>query len=354
MLRTLFILTAAAACARCRSGRCRRLQVQGRPRQRAVHRQAGTLPAERLNIQSQKTDTVAVQTRAAGRAEAAAGRRQGEPAGRQPEPAISSRPRRLTADSESRAVREGAPALRQLHEFAAALRAASGRPAPLPQRCRARRRPRVRQSVDGCDVQVTLRVGFVGLGAMGLGMARNLHKQQLLSAVWNRTPAKAQALAQETGCTAVAKAADARPAQRRHRHVRLRGRGRARSRRRDRAGAPPGHHRHRLLHRQRRHGAHRCARAARARRSVSRRAGQRRSRRRARRHARHHGRRRRAGFRARACRCCRRWAARSRTSARAAPARRRRRRTRSCAPASSRPSRKRWRSRSPRTCRSTA
>jgi 3-hydroxyisobutyrate dehydrogenase len=55
---------------------------------------------------------------------------------------------------------------------------------------------------------VTLRVGFVGLGAMGLGMSRNLHKQQLLSAVWNRTPAKAQQIAQETGCTAVAKVAD--------------------------------------------------------------------------------------------------------------------------------------------------
>ena len=53
-------------------------------------------------------------------------------------------------------------------------------------------------------MQVTLRVGFVGLGAMGLGMARNLHKQKLLSAVWNRTAAKAQALAQETGCPAVA------------------------------------------------------------------------------------------------------------------------------------------------------
>ena len=57
-------------------------------------------------------------------------------------------------------------------------------------------------------MQVTLRVGFVGLGAMGLGMARNLHKQKLLSAVWNRTPAKAQEIAKETGCTAVAKAAD--------------------------------------------------------------------------------------------------------------------------------------------------
>ena len=55
---------------------------------------------------------------------------------------------------------------------------------------------------------MTLRVGFVGLGAMGLGMARNLHKQKLLSAVWNRTASKAQALAQETGCTAVTKVAD--------------------------------------------------------------------------------------------------------------------------------------------------
>jgi 3-hydroxyisobutyrate dehydrogenase len=60
-------------------------------------------------------------------------------------------------------------------------------------------------------VQVTLRVGFVGLGAMGLGMARNLHKQKLLSAVWNRTAEKAQSFAQETGCQAVAKPADLLP-----------------------------------------------------------------------------------------------------------------------------------------------
>lgn len=46
------------------------------------------------------------------------------------------------------------------------------------------------------------RVGFVGLGAMGVGMARNLHKRELLAAVWNRTSSKAQALAQETGCAA--------------------------------------------------------------------------------------------------------------------------------------------------------
>lgn len=43
---------------------------------------------------------------------------------------------------------------------------------------------------------------------MGLGMARNLHKHGLLSAVWNRTAAKATALAQETGCKAVDKPAE--------------------------------------------------------------------------------------------------------------------------------------------------
>lgn len=58
---------------------------------------------------------------------------------------------------------------------------------------------------------MTLRAGFIGLGAMGLGMARNLHKHGLLTAVWNRTAEKATALAQETGCTAVAKAADLAP-----------------------------------------------------------------------------------------------------------------------------------------------
>lgn len=46
----------------------------------------------------------------------------------------------------------------------------------------------------------TLTVGFVGLGSMGLGMSRNLHKAGLLTAVWNRTSAKASALAKETGC----------------------------------------------------------------------------------------------------------------------------------------------------------
>jgi len=47
-----------------------------------------------------------------------------------------------------------------------------------------------------------MRVGFVGLGAMGMGMARNLHRAGLLSAVWNRTSAKARSLASELGCEA--------------------------------------------------------------------------------------------------------------------------------------------------------
>jgi len=58
---------------------------------------------------------------------------------------------------------------------------------------------------------VTLRAGFVGLGAMGLGMARNLHKHGLLSAVWNRTAEKATALARETGCKAVSNLAELAP-----------------------------------------------------------------------------------------------------------------------------------------------
>lgn len=45
----------------------------------------------------------------------------------------------------------------------------------------------------------TTTVGFIGLGAMGFGMALNLQKQGLLSAVWNRTPSKAEQFARETG-----------------------------------------------------------------------------------------------------------------------------------------------------------
>jgi 3-hydroxyisobutyrate dehydrogenase len=47
-----------------------------------------------------------------------------------------------------------------------------------------------------------MRVGFVGLGAMGAHMARNLHRAGLLSAVWNRSSDKAKTLASELGCQA--------------------------------------------------------------------------------------------------------------------------------------------------------
>lgn len=53
-----------------------------------------------------------------------------------------------------------------------------------------------------------MRAGFIGLGAMGQHMARNLHKAGLLAAVWNRTQAKAEALARETGCFAAKDVAD--------------------------------------------------------------------------------------------------------------------------------------------------
>lgn len=54
----------------------------------------------------------------------------------------------------------------------------------------------------------SLRTGFVGLGAMGLPMARNLHRAGLLAASWNRSPGKAEALAAETGTLAATSLAD--------------------------------------------------------------------------------------------------------------------------------------------------
>jgi 3-hydroxyisobutyrate dehydrogenase len=54
-----------------------------------------------------------------------------------------------------------------------------------------------------------MKVGFLGLGAMGLPMARNLHKHGLLAAAWNRSPAKAAELAAETGCVAASTPAEA-------------------------------------------------------------------------------------------------------------------------------------------------
>ena len=53
-----------------------------------------------------------------------------------------------------------------------------------------------------------MRVGFVGLGAMGAHMARNLNRAGLLTAVWNRTAEKAQALAAELHCRAPSSLAD--------------------------------------------------------------------------------------------------------------------------------------------------
>lgn len=53
-----------------------------------------------------------------------------------------------------------------------------------------------------------MRAGFIGLGAMGLPMARNLHRAGLLHAVWSRTPEKALAFVTETGCRACADPAD--------------------------------------------------------------------------------------------------------------------------------------------------
>ena len=44
-----------------------------------------------------------------------------------------------------------------------------------------------------------IKTGFIGLGAMGAHMARNLHRAGLLSGVWNRTRSKATALSAEIG-----------------------------------------------------------------------------------------------------------------------------------------------------------
>jgi 3-hydroxyisobutyrate dehydrogenase len=55
---------------------------------------------------------------------------------------------------------------------------------------------------------MTLSTGFIGLGAMGASMARNLQKRGLLTQVWNRTAAKAQALAAELNISAAPSPAD--------------------------------------------------------------------------------------------------------------------------------------------------
>jgi 3-hydroxyisobutyrate dehydrogenase len=53
-----------------------------------------------------------------------------------------------------------------------------------------------------------MKAGFIGLGAMGQHMARNLHRAGLLTGAWNRTAAKSEALAAETGCRAFATPAE--------------------------------------------------------------------------------------------------------------------------------------------------
>jgi len=55
---------------------------------------------------------------------------------------------------------------------------------------------------------VSLAVGFIGLGAMGRGMARNLHRAGLLRGVWNRTRDRASELAEELGCGAASRPAE--------------------------------------------------------------------------------------------------------------------------------------------------
>jgi 3-hydroxyisobutyrate dehydrogenase len=47
-----------------------------------------------------------------------------------------------------------------------------------------------------------MQTGFVGLGAMGTHMARNLHRAGMLTGVWNRTADKAASLAGELKCHA--------------------------------------------------------------------------------------------------------------------------------------------------------
>jgi len=53
-----------------------------------------------------------------------------------------------------------------------------------------------------------MQAGFIGLGAMGQHMARNLHRAGLLAGAWNRTAVKSESLAAETGCRAFASPAE--------------------------------------------------------------------------------------------------------------------------------------------------
>jgi 3-hydroxyisobutyrate dehydrogenase len=53
-----------------------------------------------------------------------------------------------------------------------------------------------------------MKIGMIGLGAMGTHMARNLHRSGNLAGVWNRTTAKAEALAAELAVTRFSSPAD--------------------------------------------------------------------------------------------------------------------------------------------------
>jgi len=53
-----------------------------------------------------------------------------------------------------------------------------------------------------------MKAGFVGLGAMGEHMARNLHRAGLLAGTWNRTASKSAAFASATGTRAFATLAE--------------------------------------------------------------------------------------------------------------------------------------------------
>ncbi len=53
-----------------------------------------------------------------------------------------------------------------------------------------------------------MKAGFIGLGAMGAHMARNISKAGYLASVWNRTPAVARNLEEELGVAAAASPAE--------------------------------------------------------------------------------------------------------------------------------------------------
>jgi 3-hydroxyisobutyrate dehydrogenase len=57
-------------------------------------------------------------------------------------------------------------------------------------------------------MEPAMKAGFIGLGAMGQHMARNLNRAGLLTGVWNRTSSKSTMFAAETGCRAFATPAE--------------------------------------------------------------------------------------------------------------------------------------------------